>query len=603
MGYDKKSIKAVKNQGGFDSSFDPEVLALDDQEKRELSRRIHDSGGDENEVAPDTLPMDNGDTVDVEARLSRLSFWERFLFLLQRLFLGTNARDYLKKVELNHIRSAVRSYRPSVFNVHSGRVTGRFGELLYALASRLSAFQRLYTTCQGAGLEGGQAAGGDEAGDVGFVEYFVNQLVPELPDLDTKLGYSYLRSNRTKFSEQKLRETLEQEVDAVLGRIPNEQRRMINQLYVNLLSYERLSAFNFYLLLRKFGHKYSRLEEGLPEFSAVPGGELLPDLKKLEDLVFSIDLTLDMRPALEIMEQYSRSLGGGESRSDNLPDIWKREDYPRIQEGIMALISEDRLSNLIRLISGNPYHMPQLRRRSVNLIEECRQSMLRRLLPRCQAILHQVNVDELNLKIKDLFGSDPLAEVEFYNEATNQRLSTMGFPLFTNCRHLQIIKTYHERLFAPLIKPALNVVVVDGDFFDKRLYNQLGDFFYKLTETYENSILEFERKVSRASKEGEKLQKLFSRYAGDVSSRKVVTEKVYYLNHLSAKAIRDIAELIHPAVAALDAIVKDALSRAKPDFVLNIKQLGGIRNRAIIKAIQKASDATRLVDSIIKEFL
>ena len=593
MGYEKENIDRARDMGMFDNNaLDPAVLSLDDEEKARLARQLKENadGGGVSGAPEEDAP---GRTPGGRKQEERLSLWDRIVFFFQKLFMGVSRDEFLLRKALSRVQAAVRHYRPSLYSSHSGKVTGELGNLIYKLAAQMGAFSKVINLCRSKKMQ-------EEGAGIRFPEFVLSQYVESLPDLEKKFGYSYVKNNPGLFVDRRIRETLEKEIDSGLQTIPHEKRSQSNALYANLVAYERLSEFNFYSLLRKFGQNLTKLEGGFPDFSPVEGNSVLYDLTKLENLIFAIDLSMDMFPLFSAVGRFYNSLKEA-SPGMELPE-WRSLDASKMVDAINALLREERITNLIRLISRKPFHLPNIRTYQVSLLEEVRQSILAVHLPRCQALVHQVEVDGLNSKIKCLFGSDPLSVIDFYNEKTNVKLSEFGLPLFTNSRYLQIIKTYYERLFAVLIKPALNIVVVDGDFFDKMLYTKLGDYFYKFEEV-SGMLADFEKKISSATAEGKKIRNMFKNYSGDAPTQKVITEKIHYLNNLSGKVIREAAGRLGTALPALQAIVTDAFSSNKPEFLLNIKQLGGSRNRAIIKAVQKAAEATSLVHGILKTFL
>lgn len=589
MAYRKEDIDQAKKLGVFDNNtLDPAILGLDDEEKARLARELKEQGRPPADALPDDEDAPDGERASPAVTLG---LWERICFFFQKIFMGLTLEEFIRKNALRDIQDRVKHYRPPLWQPYGGKVTGQLGTLIFKLATLASAYQKMITFCQGAQLQEADSA-------LRFTEFLLSRFVEELPDLEKKFGYSYVKNNSGLFIEKRIRETLEKEIDAGLKSIPHEQRVLANSLYAGLIAYGRIAEFNFYSLLRKFGQGLTKFDEGFPDFSPVEGTAVLAELRKLEDLLFAVDPGLDLGQMFSAVGMFYNSLRSG--RADDLPQ-WTDKDFAALQEAVQALLEGDRLTNLIRLISQKPEHLPKIRTYQVSLLDEVRHSLLSRQLPRCQALVHQVEVDNLNLKIKDIFGTDPLATLDFYNEQTNKKLAEYGLPLFTNSRYLQIVKTYHERLFAVLIKPALNIVVVDGSFFDKLLYGRLGDYFYKYDEV-NAALADFEKKISPSTKEGEKLLALFHNYSGDPPTKKVITEKIHYLNNLSAKIIREAAERLGSVLPALQAIVQDAFGGSKPEFLLNVKQLGGSRNRAIIKAVQKAADATALVHGILAPF-
>jgi len=465
MEYDHDSVKAAKKEGVFDSSTDPDILVMDKKEKRKLvdefKKNLNKNTGNFDNREENNLKFKNGKERD-------LSLWERLLFFFQKLFLGLSKEGFIKKQDLKHIKAMVKKSRPAIYLFGSNRISGHFAQMLLELAGRVSIFKQVFEICDKENRPGPESPGS-------FIEFFVRQFIEDITDLQKTFSYSYILEERHIFQEERIRKTVENEVDKLLSGISHEVRQKINYLYANLLGIERLSEYNFYSVLRKFGEGYSAFNNNVPLFGNVAAYEVRFDLKKLESLIFSIDLTASIETPLEIMINFYKNITSDENEEDL--QTFADNDIEKLIESILGLIHEEKLSNLIRLSSGNPYHVPTLKIRQVNIIDKFRIQLIKRYIPHCQTILHQIEMDELKRQIDALFGNTPLSSLEFYNETTNKKLINFDLPVFSNCRYMQILKTYTERLFNAVIKPSLNIIVVDGNFIDNTLYKKLSNFF------------------------------------------------------------------------------------------------------------------------------
>jgi len=376
MEYNKKNIRDADKQGIFDSSFDSRVLEMDGEEKKELSRKLQESTSS---VPEDDIALSSSEEEPEKDALSRLSVWERILFFLQKIFMGATEKSYLKKIELKKVAAIVRHYRPSCYAINSGRLSSQFGEQLYKLASQLAGFKRVYDSCR-------EHPGHQGSNLPSFFEYFVKAFSEDMVNLENKFSYSYISKNKGLFSGQKLSETIDKEINSILSTITMDQRRQMNVLFSNLIGFERLAEFNFYLLLRKFGNNFSSLSEGYPQFEEVSGRDVLNELRKLEDLLYSIDFSVDMNTPFEILLRFYSTLLEEEERQDETGKSWKSEDFRVLVDMMQGFLKEDKLVNLVRLIASIPFHKPHVRRHSANVIEMFRQAVQKRQIGRCQSL-------------------------------------------------------------------------------------------------------------------------------------------------------------------------------------------------------------------------
>ena len=594
MEHDRQSIDAVRKRGGFDSGLDPHILSLDRAEQERLARGFRDAGAamESSADAAEGNPSERGAVPGKEAEGQPLGLWDRFVLFFLQLFTGITTEEFLKNRELAHLAAHVRTFRPPLYNFRSNQLLGAFGETVYKLSTIMTGMRQLFEACRFTGPEGGGK---------GFAEYFVRRMMPALPDLDSRYSQEYIRINRNLFGEKQIKATVERDVEQAAQGIGYEQRSEINSLYANFVAFQRLAFFNYYALLRRFGENYAPGRGGFPEFSAAEGNDALFDLTRLEELLYSVDLSINMDSVFSALSGFADLLAGDGGGSASERPFWTEDDAARLRAAIMALLQDDRLVSIVRLITRNPKRLPAVRRIPVNPVEEMKALQRARLVPRIQATLHQLEADELGKRISELFGTIELPEFEFYNETTNRRLQAMELPLFLHCRQVQIAKAFQQTMFDTMIRPALNSIVMDGEFLDKGMQAALGDFFYRFNEVC-GQVFEFERKVSLSTPEGDKVQNLILRFSGDPPTRKVVTDKIHFLNNMAAKSLRDLAVLVVQAVRPLSAIVRDGGGQNKPEFVRNIRMVGGARNKLVIKAVQRVLEVTNALAGILEPF-
>lgn len=588
--YEKANIDAVNNRGGFDSGFDAQVLQLDDAEKKRLQQQADAMQQPEQDAAAAPVFSVPGDKPVSE---SKLSFLEKVLYFFMNLFTGITVEQYILKRDLGKLGQRLKNIRPSLVHLRSGTVSGRFGEMLYNMSQSITGFRKFMEVCENNVVdEGGRVLRWDD--------FFISQFTEETIDPESRLTYKYITDHPLLFTEKRLRETVQKEVENALDAVTWERKKQINRYYVNLIGLKRLSEYNFYGSLQKFGLSSTGADSGYPSFSSAKGTQLLPDLRELENLLYSIDFSVNMLPLFDILLKFFERLP---PQAKAQCEGWNHDSAKQMFEAAIEFLKENRLSLLVSYFGKQPMHKPVQRLRQVDLFSEVKRRKVNRLVPRCEALVHKMQVDDLNKRVEELFSTDALEELEFYNEQTNKRLAAMELPLFSNCRYLEVIKTFYHRLFEPFIRPALHPVVVDGEFRDRQLQNRLSDFYYKLPDLYQE-VEEFQKKVSKETKEGEQLQSLINRFSGDAPSRKQVADKIHFMNHLSAKAIRNVADLVGNAVGAFDAIERDMEGRrGQPEFMSNIRQIGGRRNRAILASIKKAGRLVTLLRDVLKEFV
>jgi len=587
-------------QYGHDSPVERQVSALDRTERERLEREFRNAGaslgdGAEEQTSPKTNKPNS--SANKDKKKNGLNSWQRFILFIAQLFTGITEEEFIKKQSIAALATRVRAFKPQLYNVRTNQLLPPMAEIVNKISEIMGVLRQIYEDCQ---------MTGPDTGSRGFVEFFIRRIEPELPDLEARYSYDYIKDNPKLFDKKQIKTTIDRDLDKMITSLSQDKRTMINLLSANGIAYQRLAFFNFYSFLRRFGDPASASASGTPAFSPADANDALFDLTRLEELIYSIDLTLNMNDMFSALVAYAELLtkdaAPDETGPRNTRDLWRNGTDARCVPAISSLIKDDRLSTIIRIISHSPDRTLSMRRITATPMEEMAASMRVRLLSKAEKLQHQIEIDQLGKRIFELFGDTDIPDIEFYNEETNKRLQSFGLPIFQYCRQLQAVKAFHTRMFEPLVRPALNSVVIDGDFINKLLQTALADYFYKFGDLIAK-VQEFEKKVSADEPEGEKTQNTILRYSGDQPTFKTVSDKILLLNGLAAKTLKAIGEVVVGALPALSAITKDVHEIRKPEFVRNIYQIGGSRNKLIIKAVQHVYEVTNSLAGILEPFL
>jgi hypothetical protein len=588
-------------QFGHDSPVERQVSALDRSERERLEREFREAGaslGDGAEEQTSQRTNKSNSSAGKDKKKNALTSWQRFILFIEQLFTGITEEEFIKKQAITALATRVRAYKPQLYNVRTNQLLPPLAEIVYKISEIMGVLRQIYEDCQ---------MTGPDTGSRGFVEFFIRRIEPDLPDLEARYSYEYVKENPKLFEKGQIKATIDRDLDKMIASLSQDKRGMINVLSANGIAYQRLAFFNFFSFLRRFGDTAAFAAAGTPVFSPADANEALFDLTRLEELICSIDLALNMNEMFSALVAYAdlltNEVGTAEETGPrNTRDSWRKGTDARCIPAISSLIKDERLSTIIRIISHAPDRTLNMRRITATPLEEMAASLRVRLLSKAEKLQHQIEIDELGKRIFELFGDTDIPDIEFYNEETNKRLQTLGLPIFLYCRQLQVVKAFHNRMFEPLVRPALNSVVVDGDFANKLLQTSLADYFYKFADLYVK-VQDFEKRVSADEPEGEKNQNTILRYSGDQPTYKTVSDKIHLLNSLAGKTLKAIGEVVVGALPPLSAIIKDVHEIRKPEFIRNIYQIGGQRNKLIIKAVQHVYEVTNSLAGILEPFV
>ncbi|MCK4907303.1 MAG: hypothetical protein KAS64_07130 [Spirochaetes bacterium] len=599
MKYDKKSINAVKKQGVFDSSMDSEVLGMEDFEKEELSHKIKDNV----KQFPEDTALPSGDAnrqaKNKKKTIESLNLWDRVVFVIRKFFYGESIDTFIKNIEIKKLQRKVSHFNPRLYNIRSGRVSVKFCELINILAGQVLEIKKVFEVCEKPDLQARDTLGS-------FEEFYLWQHMEDIPNFSEKFNHEYIKKYNTLFHVNRVRETVEKEIDAYFNTITSNMRHVINYSYANLLGIERLSEFNYFGFFKKFDGNFNVFNDGFLKnsqfsFKPVPGDEIIFELKRIEGLLYSIDLDTDLDTPFNILFKYFSMAGGQEEEAVQLDEERINARVQALLTSIKSMIQDEKLTSFIKLIMKNPDRLPEIKIRKVNVIEKVRLILIDKYINHCNTVVNQMEIIDLNKQVKLLFEGEPLSFLEFYNDATNRKLIGLELPVFIHFKQIQILKTFGEKRFTPVIKPAMSIFLVDGDFIDKRMYQYLADFFYNYN-LVDRQILDFENSISSKTSDGEKLQNALNIYSGDIVAKKYLSEKIGYLNHMAAKIIRDFLTLFQNTLPAFKAIMKDASSDKRHELIDNIRTLGGSKNKKILFALSQAERSVGIICDMLESY-
>jgi len=585
MKHDKEIIDGAKERGVFDSSFDAQSLSLGDEEKRNLAARIKQS---ESTVSSSSVKQERSFDIKKKSKyvFRPLTIIEKILFFLKKTFSGMTEKEFYQQLAMKDIKSSLRSIRPSVYSFSNNRVTGYVGEQVYGLEKAMAVFSKNLEICR-------QRKFSSETENYSFTWFFVQEFVGDMTNLHEKIDYAYIEKNRESFTDERIKETVNYEVNEVLRQIPDEKRVLLNKLYSNLIGFERLGEFNYYGMLRKFDTNFAGIQGGLPSFHSVDEDLVVLILMQLEDLLYSIDIGLDMSQINEILVAYFKKVQFEGEGS------WSMDDFTRLNKAVRRFLNNSWVVKLVAMLKKDPFHTPKIRERKINIVELFRTELFDAILSRSKALMHQLKLAEMGNLVKEIFGNEPLLKIENYNEHANEKLSSHGLPLFVFTKHVELLKTYYERIFVDFVRPTLSIVIVDGEFYDRLLQNMLTDFYYKFEEAFV-LMREFELLVSSKAETGQKIRSFLLSGDDNVESARILKEKIYFVNGVCQKAIRAIAERMKQGSISLEAIIKDIhAEKNKKEFLMNIDTVGGVKNSKIKLALEKIHKATTLVHDVI----
>jgi hypothetical protein len=333
-----------------------------------------------------------------------------------------------------------------------------------------------------------------------------------------------------------------------------------------------------------------------PEFAAVPGEQILPDLMDFyyltESFVFSPQLKENILRLLEKRQPDSFD----ESKKGKIDKL-----FSQLDKIVSERLSKETLLTLVRVIKDEPAYTPATPRERRDFLDSYRRRLITQFEKDRERILREQHENAIAADIRNLFGDAEILEVEGYDDERDSFLRRESPNGFIWIKPLRILKTFISSEFEPHLKESIKKVLVEGYFDNKGFQNNLANILYQC-ERSAGRVLDFENQMRGNGRISIVAMK---RYIEEMRRGKDIgqflTRLVDAINDRAHEIVEDEAGLFAMLGEALGDLVADS-RRSGPDLVTNIRTLGGGRNREIIAQIQTGRERILVLVKIMRNF-
>ena len=501
-----------------------------------------------------------------------MSFTEKLADLFDLLFFSSNP-EKMKKRELRKFENELRIDSPSLFR--NNTLTPDFAAGLNIL---LKNTQQIYDILHNTILNESKSTA---------TNYIDLLIASGFSDEDCTIiaSFNYERRKMVLRDSENQKKTFEQQranLEKVLKDIKaSVELKKIEQILAKLFQLHDICSFDYERFIRFFDPNFSAAKPEEASFAPIP---LIEHEVRLLDFYyivnnFSVSTSL-LKAVLALAEQKNGKPLSAEQKNDIT------ENLKKISYVFVKILKPDSLQKIICLLKKDPQFIPEANKYDKSYIEEYAHRLKETFEADQQRIANELKDEVLKSELEDIFGDNPLLDVEGYNNESNDILQKTSTQMFVYTTPVQILKTFTEQYITEKIVTLLNDIVVEGFFVDPQEQNNFATAVYTVTEL-KNSLTAFEESFKHGSENDfSSISRLAANSKGSEDLTKQLISKIATINASAKTMLQNTMKDIKKLEEYLADMFADT-KRGTPKVITNVKLiLFSIRNRENAAALE-----------------
>jgi hypothetical protein len=334
-----------------------------------------------------------------------------------------------------------------------------------------------------------------------------------------------------------------------------------------------------------------------PEFHPPRSDQLVPELADLHHALAGFRFDSKVEEGLRVIA--ARLWGQGQQREER----WRRLQGALEKANAMLAsdLSPEITLSLARALKRDPYMQIQQGRPRQSAAEHYLARLASQFQKDRERIVRDLKESAIEDDIRKLFGEAELLELPGYDDDMNALLHLESPVVFTHVKAMRLLKSFYLAHFENGCKDPLKRVLVEGFFENKAFHNNLSNLFY-LCDKVGTHIQQFEELLSGTGRTSSATLRRYleeARKGKDVGQ--FIKKLVDSLNLRAKEIIENDAGLFGALAASIDEIAAD-YKRPTPEYISNIRSLGGGKNKDIIVSLSQANALAALFLRVMRNF-
>ena len=516
----------------------------------------------------------------IAEEMHHISLSGRFLLWLRHLLSGRSRRELFPSHKLGQLKRAIKQRTLGLTGFETRDLTPKFARQVYGMYAATYPLKDLFRRFS-------QEQDFLDQSISDLVEAKYEQSIKNLEDLlplgdmeDIYAGSGY---------EEAVKKQLLRRFNDYIRKIPDRLYAQIDEGLKPFVYLKNLVMFPYADIFRHFSYFLpEHLEEATPHFNHGPAMLML---ERLERLYFAIYLVLKLPREWYCHEEMLRSYALNTRDPEDTDELEEQEiarEVNDLRDALRGLIEHVRqfstripMMELIRYFRKDSYYRLVFNVPSFYIKAIYTSAIKRRLLEEFEETIVKVKKNVVNRKIKNIFKTDNLLELFYYNDTPNFDFRKLGLPYFVHTKSLMLLYNYLSKVYKGHIQEAVQTASAYILANNRIIQNRMLQYAANLEEL-EAKIVLFDRSLAPDEDDGKALMRYRHRIGNDLSQQRLyrnfVTEKDKEAKELfdrgeeNLNAIKKIFdEIINSPMESVKSILKTLhFHRGKNQTLLNL---------------------------------
>ncbi len=495
---------------------------LPEKERKELLAKISKNRAREEreEIIRVELNKDERERLISEEML-QISRWGLFILWLKHFFTGRSKRDIFINMKLADLKRRIKQRTAGLSGFETRNLTSKFAQNVYDLYAAVFPLQELYKFFNR----------DPDFRDSVIINLFNKKYegakkdIKDLMTLD-EMEDIYARSGY----EEEIKRQLLRRFNDYQRKIPDKQFSLMEEGIRPLIYLKNLVLFSFSSLFRHFNYFLGdRLEDNYPYFNHAPAMLMLDQLERLYYAIYlALKLPRDWFCHEEILTYYCLHLRGrGLEEADELDNQEIEHEVLDLSSALTKLIDtainfdhKVPVLDLVQYFRKDPYYklvfnIPRLQIRSIYTT-----AMKKSLLDQLDEKMTEIKRNVVDRKIKEIFKTDQLLELFYYNDKPSFDFRKIGLSYFAYTKSMVLFYNYLSKVYKGYIQDVVQIVnayaLSNNRIIQARLMQHAAGL-----EELEAKIVLFDRSLSPDEDDGKTLTRYRHRISTDLTQQKM----------------------------------------------------------------------------------
>lgn len=420
--------------------------------------------------------------------------------------------------------------------------------------------------------------------------YLIEASVGGVSDRRRGLGYEALKERLARISDVSRETTaINNEFTDLVGQLRKADTEAFQKSLEALYRLKALVGHPLGPFLARFGHDSTASSQ---QYHGADGSLMVTDLLDLYYVVEGLDVAAAEAPLSLLVEKMAPAKAAENQRRVS-------QLLGRLRDLLKGPCSASVLLSLIRVIQRNPDARPGVQRFTDSFLSTYIETLQNKFSQDRDRAVRERAESNLEADIATLFPGTPLLNLSLYNDESSARLTEAGLPSLSAVKPLQILRSFGFSVLQTGYLDAVKQVVLNGFFNDKDWAQKLSDVLYAAQEMV-TGIDAFDQGLEHDAKTGfPALEKYVS---GKVPPSSVPRQIIDKMNRTALALLEEDAQVLLSLAQKVQEILTD-YKVPQPQFITNIKALGGKDQRALIGALVAGHGATVQLLKILRHFI